>query len=166
MAYMAVQGGKLLVRITNQWQNQVRIPLATALQAGNEVLQRTQSWAGKGVEIQNPSTFWLTISLLSPSSHTELWAFLRTRYKAFSTITGIILFAVDYKIGALPLSFGTPSQCILSNWAWNENLDKSRPCPIPVQPWQVAATKAIVSLQQLWTFRITLEQYMSKLGSI
>lgn len=27
------------------------------LQAGNEVLQQTQSWAGKGVEIQNPSMF-------------------------------------------------------------------------------------------------------------
>lgn len=43
MACMAVQGGKLLVRITKQWQNEVRVPLATALQAGNEVLQQTQS---------------------------------------------------------------------------------------------------------------------------
>lgn len=116
----------------SQHQNKIGIPLVMALQAGNEVLQRIQSWAGKGVEIQNPSMFWLTISLLYPSSHTGLWAFLWTRYKGFTTHTGVVLFAVDCKIGALPLSFGTPCQCNLSNHARNENRDKSRPIPCPV----------------------------------
>lgn len=117
---------------TNQWQNKVGIPLVMALQAGNEVLQQTQNWAGKAVEIQNPSMFWLTISLLSPLSHTGLWAFLWTRYKRFTTGTGVGLFAVDCKIEALPLSFGTPSQCSLSNHAWKESTDKSRCIPCPV----------------------------------
>lgn len=85
------------------------------LLAGNEVLQQTQSWAGKGVEIRNPSMFSLTKSLLSPSSHTRLWAFLWTRYNRFTTCTGVTLFTLDGETGALPLYFGTPNQYSLSN---------------------------------------------------
>lgn len=135
-----------------------------ALQAGSEVLQRTQSWAGKGEEIQNPSMFWLAISLLSPLCHTGLWAFLWARYKAFTAIVSIILFAVDCKILAPPLHFGTPSQCTLTKWAGRENLGKSRPipCPVPLQSSEVAANKAKVSLKPFWTFRIKVYEQVGK----
>lgn len=49
--------GKETVFVTNQTTEKLGIPLAMVLQAGNEVLQQTQSWAGKGVEIRNPNTF-------------------------------------------------------------------------------------------------------------
>lgn len=115
--WLAWLSGRETVFVTSQRQSEVEIPLVVVLQAGNEVLQQTQSWAEEGVEIRNPSMFWLTKSLLSPSSHTRLWAFLWTRYKRFTTCMGVPLFALGCETGALPLSFGTPNQCSLSNHA-------------------------------------------------